>query len=168
MGNSLSESEIEELKYNIDLLNKLEFNNLDIKNKQGATGYIDFISLDEVDHNVMKGYDVFNRVFFVIKAEIENSDGSKIKTFTTFFQRYSDNKNLWHTAGNFKSLLFDTVGGATLSQIKMLIELLINGYFNLDLEKIQNLKINCYPNNEYEKNIDITKCPIKINIGYSN
>ena len=109
MGNNLSELEKDELQNTIDELNKLKFNILDLQDRKGITGYIDFINPTELnDYNVMSGFDYANRRFFVIKAEIEYSDKTKIKTFTTFFQRYSDNNLLWHTSGHYGKLLFDT------------------------------------------------------------
>lgn len=158
MGNTLTELDKNELRNAINELNKLEFNTLDLHDRKGITGYIDFISPTELnDNNVMSGFDYSCRRFFVIKAEIEYSDKTRIKTFTTFFQRYSDDTLLWHTAGHYGKLLFDTTGGSSLSQFKMLFELLSNGSYILDRIKSDELRIS--------NNGDIY--PTAIYIGYS-
>jgi hypothetical protein len=72
---------------------------LDIRERFGNTGYIDFIKQSEVTENIMKGIDDNERPFIVFKAEFvyntnntnTNNKNTKIikKTFTTFFQRYT-------------------------------------------------------------------------------
>jgi hypothetical protein len=138
---------------------------LDIKDRFGNTNYIDFIKQSEVTENIMKGVDDNERPFIVFKAELvynTNNTNTKIikKTFTTFFQRYTDNKLLWHTCGDDGNLLFDSNGGANLVQIKLIEELLKNKYIDLtpDMDIYQlRLKIN------YEN-----PYPIKIQLGYSS
>ena len=103
---------------------------LDISDRFGDTNYIDFIKQSEVTENIMKGVDDNERPFIVFKAELvynTNNTNTKIikKTFTTFFQRYTDNKLLWHTCGDDGNLLFDSNGGANLVQIKLIEELLL-------------------------------------------
>ena len=133
---------------------------LDIDFRYGNTSYIDFIKQHEVQENVMKGIDDFERPFIVFKAEIiyENSKFNK-KTFTTFFQRYTDDSLLWHACGHDGPLLFDSVGGTNLVQIKMIEELLKNGYIDLtpDMD-IKQLRLE----------INYTKTqPIRIQLGHS-
>jgi hypothetical protein len=147
---------------------------LDIRERFGNTGYIDFIKQSEVTENIMKGIDDNERPFIVFKAEFvyntnntntntnTNNKNTKIikKTFTTFFQRYTDNKLLWHTCGHDGELLFDSNGGANLVQLKMVEELLKNGYIDLtpDMDIYQlRLKINY--TNPY---------PIRIQLGHSS
>lgn len=136
---------------------------LDISHRYGDTSYIDFIKKEQLPKNinVMKGKDDFERPFIVFKAEFiyENSKYNK-KTFTTFFQRYTDDSLLWHACGHDGPLLFDTVGGANISQLKLLDDLLKNGYVDLT------------PDMEYEKlrlslNGKALIKPIKIQLGYS-
>lgn len=136
-------------------------NILDISHKYGATSYIDFIEQSELQENVMKGRDDFGRPFIVFKAEIiyENSNLNK-KTFTTFFQRYRDDQILWHTCGHDGPIIFDTIGGVNISQLKLLDELFKNGSVELSPDiDYEDLKI---PLNSKE----FTK-PIKIQLGYS-
>jgi hypothetical protein len=166
MGNTLSELDRNELRNAINELNKLEFNTLDIQDRRGVTGYIDFINPKELnDNNVMSGVDYANRPFFVIKAEIVYSDKTKINTFTTFFQRYSDDTLLWHTAGHYGKLLFDTTGGSSLSQFKLLSQLLLNGFYNLEKEDANNLRI--FNNDKYYTDDDSIVYPKTILLGYS-
>ena len=40
---------------------------LDIYDREGATGYIDFLTFEEVNEPIMWGVDKFNRIFIVIK-----------------------------------------------------------------------------------------------------
>ena len=136
---------------------------LDISHKYGHTSYIDFIKQSQLQENinVMKGKDDFERPFIVFKSEIiyENSKFNK-KTFTTFFQRYTDDSLLWHACGHDGPLLFDTVGGANISQLKLLDDLLKNGYVDLtpDMD-YENLKLIL--------NIKVQTTPIKIKLGHS-
>jgi hypothetical protein len=134
---------------------------LDIDFRYGNTSYIDFIKQHEVQENLMKVLVDFERPFLVFKAEIiyENSKFNK-KTFTTFFQRYTDDSLLWHACGHDGPLLFDTVGGANISQLKLLDDLLKNGYVDLtpDMD-YENLKLIL--------NIKVQTTPIKIKLGHS-
>ena len=156
------------------LQNIMDYNckTLDVRDRFGDTNYIDFIKQSEVTENIMKGIDDNERPFIVFKSEfiyntnntnnINNTNNTNIKiikkTFTTFFQRYTDNKLLWHTCGHDGDLLFDSNGGANLIQIKMIEEILKNGYIDLtpDMDIYQlRLKIN------YTK-----PYPIRIQLGY--
>ena len=110
------------------------FDILDVGHRHGGTSYIDFIQQNELPENtnVMKGFDDFGRPFIVFKAEImyENPEYNK-KTFTTFFQRYSDDDCLWHACGHDGPNIFDTVGGTNITQLKFLDNLLKNGFVEL-------------------------------------
>ena len=62
---------------------------LDISNRYGNTGYIDFIKQTELqENNIMKGMDDYRRLFIVFKAEVIYDDNTKSNTFTTVFQRF--------------------------------------------------------------------------------
>jgi hypothetical protein len=138
---------------------------LDISHRYGATSYIDFIEQSELQENIMmKGSDDFNRPFIVFKAQVIYNDSEfnkkKINTFTTFFQRYTDDSLLWHACGHNGPLLFDTVGGANITQLKLLDDLLKNGYVDLT------------PDMDYEKlrltlNSKAQTARIKIQLGHS-
>jgi hypothetical protein len=81
--------------------------NLDLKNKIGSTGYIDFIKAEEMKQPVMKGIDFYHRPFIAIKLTAKkntsacdtlDSDDSDLEGVTivgTFFQRYTGDKNEW-------------------------------------------------------------------------
>jgi hypothetical protein len=133
---------------------------LNISYRYGSTSYIDFIEKSELKENVMKGMDDFDRPFIVFKAEIiyENSKFNK-KTFTTFFQRYTDDKLLFHACGHDGPILFDTVGGTNIVQLKLLNDLLKNGSVELTQDTdYEELKLSL--------NGKAFIKPVKIQLGY--
>lgn len=85
------------IDYNKFIINAV---NLDLGDKIGFTGYIDFISKknfinDNYKTNILFGYDNYNRFFISILYDVYSLDlENKIKEnkIVTFFQRYSDNK----------------------------------------------------------------------------
>ena len=95
---------------------------LDIGNREGHTGYIDFINDDEVIYPVMKGKDNDNRPFIIVKVIISN------KVYVqTFFQRYYDDNDLWMGCMVWGASSFiTTIGGMQMYQA-MLIQNIING-----------------------------------------
>ena len=93
---------------------------LNIGTRKGCTGYIDFITCEEVRHGLMRGLDLFDRPFVVIKFLITKSDGSRHVRMQTFFQRYSKNKLIWQSGGHATTLLLETVGGVTPAQFEFL------------------------------------------------
>jgi len=128
MGNiSVRDSE-ESIKISTELIDEIKLFDcppIEIGDTFGQTGYIDFITMDMVTHDVMKGTDCTGRPFFVVKAYLV-CENKNINTFTTFFQRYSNEKLLWHAGGPGK-LLMSTDGGMTIKQLKTLRDLLYNG-----------------------------------------
>ena len=83
---------------------------LEIGERGGETGYIDFIKPSEVKYPIVQGVDKFNRPFFCI--HLKGLKGEKeITFFQTFFQRYSDNNDLWHGAGHYGTQPIETSGG---------------------------------------------------------
>lgn len=86
---------------------------LDIGDRIGLTGYIDFIRNDDMQYPVMKGRDRFNRPFIAIKvAKRLKTTPDELPTFSvgTFFQRYSDNKRDWAygTCYDFNTIYWDS------------------------------------------------------------
>jgi hypothetical protein len=67
---------------------------LDLKNKIGHTGYIDFITSNDMSHNIMKGIDYYKRPFIAFKFKVTNKNDSDDDqsgyAVGTFFQRYTD------------------------------------------------------------------------------
>jgi len=134
---------------------------LDVSHRYGSTTYIDFIKQTELEENVMKGIDDFERPFIVFKSEIiyENSRFNK-KTFTTFFQRYTDDQILCHACGHDGQLLFDSAGGTNITQLKLLDELLKNGFVDLTSDtNYEELRLTL--------NTKAPIKPIRIQLGYS-
>ena len=137
----------------------LDYNTLDIGNKIGITGYIDFIKKSDVPDNVMKGCDRYKRDFIVFKSTIIYNDGYKIETFTIVFQRETDNKKLWMSCGKDGPYLFETSGGMNEKQIILLYKLLINKYFIIDIYNQENI----YKIHEHGDNSVV---PVRIDLGY--
>jgi hypothetical protein len=113
---------------------------LDIGNRTGITRYIDFIDTTEFNESFKKGIDIFNRKFISFRANIEYLDGTINETFTTLFQRYSDETNVWMSAGK-NTLLFATDGGANLHQIKLLLKLLKENKVDITDDIYNNCRI---------------------------
>lgn len=95
---------------------------LDIGDKLGDTGYIDFLKWDDVPEGVMYGYDKLNRLFIVIKCII---DGKKY--VQTFFQRYTSGGSYhpWNS-GTSHLHIIETNGGILENQFDFLFELIKN------------------------------------------
>jgi hypothetical protein len=69
---------------------------LNIGDKKGYWGYIDFIREEELRQTaVVKGQDCINRPFLAIKAEFVLENGSTVPVFATLYQKYVNNKNIW-------------------------------------------------------------------------
>jgi hypothetical protein len=149
MGNSMTQEEIEQLPYYFDKIMNIPCPELDIGDKMGSTGYIDFINPQDVSGALMKGVDCYSREFIVWKAQvtINKPDGSSnnYNTFTTFFKRYPDlSSRVYHTCGHYGKNLFNTHGGANLKQMEFLYKFLSDGYAELDLTQADSIKL-AYP-----------------------
>lgn len=141
---------------------------LDIGNRIGNTGYIDIIREEETyNNNIMKGIDKHFRKFIVMKASFIYSYECVDCTFSTVFQRYSDDNNTWVCCGHYGKILLFTEGGISEKQSEFLKELVYNKSVDLTLEKITELRLNCYPYPTYlDEVIDPNLCPIKVIIGH--
>lgn len=109
--------------------------NLDLKDRVGSTGYIDFLNVSELISPLMGGYDKFNRPFITVRGYYlsHSRDSNNIITtkkpfFQTFFQRYSDGKNLWVADMG----LFEFTGGLTIDQKTALLKLFETKSLTLD------------------------------------
>ena len=111
---------------------------LDVGQRMGYTSYIDYIEQKELpeNENVVKGMDCKMRPFIVFKATIIYKNKTKKKTFSTLFQRYSNDKNIWHICGHDGSLIFDTSGGIREDQLVFIDELLEKGSVQIDESNI--------------------------------
>jgi hypothetical protein len=169
MGNTVSEDiNKSNQRYIYEIFN-YPCNVLYIENKQGSTGYIDFIKqTDTYKNTIMKGIDISNRKFIVVKAEYVYENGEIVETFSTFFQRYPTNETLWHCCGHDGRILMDTCGGMSNEQFRFLHDLLYYAEIQLTKETIETLKLYIPLNNDYEiYGINDTKYPIYIKLGYS-
>lgn len=79
---------------------------LDIGEREGGTGYIDFIDPSEMTAPIMRGVDKYNREFFVIRAK-NNTTGEH--SCTCYFERAGDQPGTWATGlkSGFKLFSFD-------------------------------------------------------------
>ena len=165
MGNSISEEERQERLDIVNNIKNLNFEILDIGDKNGATGYLDFIKPSDLKNelSIMKGQDVVGRKFFVFKAIFEFEDKTTFETFTTFFQRYDDSDFTWHTCGHYGKYIMNTEGGTSNDQFKFILELLTNKFveLNKDKEKCEILRLN-FSNKEPFKSEE--KYPISVRI----
>ena len=109
---------------------------LNIGNRQGNTGYIDFIEIEELTSPRMGGRDSCGRHFLVAKGKTMLADGSSIPFFQTFFQRYTGEYILWVGCDG----LFCYEGGFGVYQKKAITELFENG--NIDLNDTQKFTDN--------------------------
>ena len=147
---------------------------LNINNRFGATGYIDFININEVNSPVMQGVDCVGRPFITVSAEIKYTDGTIIPTFTTFFKRYTDiSCTLWHSCG-FYHRLIESSGGMSIPQFVFLRDLLKNGTVvfddGTDEDSIRDLRLMNYGISG-EDEITTTymfQRPVSVTLGLSN
>lgn len=121
------------------IMNK-NFPILNIGECNGSTGYLDFITFNDLYAPVMKGHDQFNRAFFVICAVITKSDGSTVKSMETFFQRYSDSTRVWHGCGHDGPYFLSTQGGMNMKQINFIEDLLENNKVDLTEELMNEVR----------------------------
>lgn len=112
-------NELKEAANNIYNMCHSEFN---IGDRVGSTGYIDFITPDEMNESYNKGIDVYRRKFINILANIEYENGSVKKTLSTLFQRHSGDESLWMIAG--ENTLMETFGGVNIEQFNLIRRLL--------------------------------------------
>jgi hypothetical protein len=158
MGNSLSEQEIIQMQETFNKIMNIPCPILDIGDRNGMTGYIDFISQSEVSGEFMKGSDLVGRKFIVWKAQviIDKLDNtySTFNIFTTFFKRYSESTSCtYHTCGHHGIILFSTEGGATLEQMNFLYELLSTGSYQLNYSQAEKIKLY-YPEKYSYENLE--------------
>lgn len=133
---------------------------LDLKEKSGSTGYIDFIESNEMSAPIMRGIDCYGRPFVTFRYKLlsqkqydelksdsdlmsdidgdnadnkDNVDGLYVETF---FQRYSSNLKKWTTGGDNEISLWKCVtdNKNTCKKIFNRVERLVNGEI---IEKFQ-------------------------------
>ena len=77
---------------------------INLNNRMGFTGYIDFISYNDFKENhsnILYGYDCVNRFFISIMYDVDSNIFHKKpkNKIITFFQRYSDNNKIYVNCG---------------------------------------------------------------------
>ena len=105
----------------------------DLKGRMGNTQYIDFLYPDEIPKNKMKGCDIFDRNFIILKVGIYDYNLETLKkTGQVFFQRYPMT-DLTHPSYfyNWQGASLDgeflqTGGGLNAEQIKLICDIVNN------------------------------------------
>jgi len=119
-------------------LEKIE-HEFDLKGRIGHTEYIDFLFPNEVPYNKVKGTDIFNRPFIILKVGIYDLKKFKLKkTGQVFFQRYSitnftphSNFYNWQSA-SLDGEFISTGGGINKDQIKLISDIVDNKLVKLE------------------------------------
>ena len=147
---------------------------LDAKERRGMTDYIDFFKKNDFKDLtegplVMKGIDFMGRDFIVFQCALVYSSGytPEVNMFTVFFKRFANSDLVWHCAGHDGPILFDTLGGARLEQLKIIKTLLYDGYVDISENIIykNNIQIKHYLlKNVKEIPIGIRLCYVKNNV----
>lgn len=114
----------------------------DIGNRVGFTDYIDFISEQDVENDVMTGIDVYKRPFIVVKAKLLDNNKNEYPVFETFFQRYTDNDVLFMGCGHDGTKFMDTSGGMTVHQKEFLNRLVQNKKIELNSDILTELRLS--------------------------
>jgi hypothetical protein len=168
MGNKLSNEEKEEREQIVNNICNLNYNTLDLENRTSFTNYIDFIKPNELGEQVdcAKGKDNSLRNFFVFKARFNFVNEKYFDTFTIFFQRYSDDKLVWHCCGHSGPYLMETTGGTNNHQFRLIYELLKDGNVKLNKEKCLDCRLNF--TNDYSNfdKISDLEFPIEVKLFY--
>jgi hypothetical protein len=118
-----SNENVELAKDLIDKIMQYDCSDLDIGDRVGHTGYIDFIVEEYLEgYDCMKGVDMYQRPFITIKSHFLYDDGTTENSCTTFFQRYANDSLLWMAAGS--SPIMYTDGGMNMLQLQLVKHLL--------------------------------------------
>lgn len=125
---------------------------LDIGDRAGFSGYIDFINSNEFKEALNKGVDKFGRKFIAFRAKIEYTDGENKETFMTLFQRYTHDKTLWMGAGSYLHL-FSTDGGISLQQFQLVLKLLKEKSVDVNQEIYKSCRLHSFNYNRPNDNI---------------
>jgi hypothetical protein len=168
MGNSIwREEEIEREKC-ISKIMSYQCPILDVGERRGHSGYIDFIRENEIvkTTNVAKGHDNVFRFFITVRADFVYPNGYRERTFSTFFQRYYDSKKIWHCCGNDGTRMMDSDGGMNLQQFRLITNLLYNGSVELNSDTVRHTYLTCFPNGLPKTPYEPTY-PIALELGYN-
>lgn len=122
-------------------LSSSPFPNLDIKQREGYSGYIDFIDSSEFNSAIVQGVDCNNRPFVCLKIKCTLDDGNFIPCYQTFFQRYTNSYHLWMGTSNTSSLI-DTIGGMTEFQKDLIYNLIQNKSVDISQENYNYYKFS--------------------------
>jgi len=122
---------------------------LDMGERKGITNYIEFVKKNELSvikkgPFVLKGHDFMDRPFIIFRCRFVYSSGFKqdVDTFTVLFKVFTRNRDLTlYCTGHDGPFIFETSGGITVEQLKILTILLYDGYVPLTKEIIDKNNI---------------------------
>lgn len=97
---------------------------LNVSERVGYTGYIDYIRFEELSSPIMHGIDCCKRKFIVFKFQIDDDPNIYMQTL---FQRYTNNECDWRPCGHATVCLIDACSPLHLSQLLFLTELFSTG-----------------------------------------
>ena len=105
----------------------------DLKGRMGNTHYLDFLYPGEIPKNKMKGCDMFDRDFIILKVGIYDYNHQTLKkTGQVFFQRYPRTETThpsyfynWQGA-SLDGEFLQTGGGINEDQIKLICDIVNN------------------------------------------
>jgi hypothetical protein len=172
MGNTISNETQTKMMHLIHIICSFECPIINMENRNGTTDYLDFIEPSELnDSDVVKGIDKFGRKLLVVKATFTLSNGQKIHSFSTFFQRYSDSQITWHCCGHYGLNLMNTEGSMELKQFEFLEKLLRVKEIELNDDIINEYRLSVYFNVRNKNNIDCLEIPehikaVKLTLGW--
>lgn len=93
---------------------------------------------------ILRGTDFLGRDFIAFQCVVVYSSGylHEVNMFSIFLKRFANNNLVWHCVGHDDApILFDTAGGASVEQVKLIETLLYDGYVDVSEDLIYNNSI---------------------------
>lgn len=87
---------IPSMKEKLGITGSINLPYLELGERMGGTGYIDFLRPKDLESPIMAGIDRFNRFFLAIKLQSNKEIGTLV-----VFNRYTDNYDTWVNCGLF-------------------------------------------------------------------
>ena len=94
---------------------------LNVRNRYGESGYIDYITEEEVTSSIMWGIDRYDRRFIVLKLVVGGNF-----VMQTIFQRFTDNYFYWRGCGHGSpnALLFYSIDNIGEKELTLLLNVM--------------------------------------------
>lgn len=104
---------------------------LDIGNRRGATGYLDFLTTQDLTHPIMRGVDSAGRPFISLKLRSSRPDDLGEEFVVTLFQRYIDEDRWTYGTTHLRSVFEDVIGDASRATIRQIVVTRDHPHFTL-------------------------------------